>query len=861
MDTSGRWAFGSLALGGQTTEHASVLLDDERILILGGARGKAQILDIAAFRDARTSGVAEQRGDSHLADSTVVAVRVGDSVFSAANKIGDSGLSYVGGTFLGEVLCSENCNGFEVNRESESTEVFSSGLSMIAASDQLVVISGAMTDRFGARIGPLSIASISSDSFNIRPVTGAQDRSNAALVAPNRQQVLILGGLESDGAISRVVERYDFSTRRVEKMPPLPIDLTNPRATMVGDLVLIVGDEATPLLMNPETGEQFRSPSVTARAGARLATAEGAVTIIGGSINGTATAIVERLELVGRTARVVDVPGCFSTPLTESTTIAGSTEGLADVFRSDRCSSIAGGVDYGRDDLYRFTLTEPGSLRVVDMTDDDTYFGNAHRLVLLRGQCTDDSEDIYDSGLGFAYEEVACGDSDGTLSLFAGDLPAGDYTLVFEHAVFDRNDDRAAFEGAAFSATVLLGPPLTCPLDASDPVDDTPAGATLVVLSVGDEPGAAGRLCPDDVDNLIFERGVGDGISIDGVPADSIVFQRAVIDVDASVAAGHPVASAVVGDELADLDDAPAGAYVARLAGPESQVDFIEWSAFYFSTCERDRGDSFIPELDNANVAFAETLTPGDDTVLRFCAAADRDTLIINPDGNTGPMSLRISDEPGDTSIEFFSITNGELGEPLAFAVVPDPRSLFDSFVDLGVLTEPIAMRIGVSEDDDVRTVDFAALQPGDVCDNALPLVTNAEQSGTLSGDVARFSADIDAVVLGDCTGFREPGRDTVFAVELEPGASLELLATGFDSDTDNDGINDGEADLAVYVLKDCDSTETSCVAGVDDNGRGTPETLTFTNQSGVLSTFYVVVDSFYGEVYSWQLEWSISAP
>jgi hypothetical protein len=412
------------------------------------------------------------------------------------------------------------------------------------------------------------------------------------------------------------------------------------------------------------------------------------------------------------------------------------------------------------------------------------------------------------------------------------------------------------WEGTAFSATVLIGPPLGCPLDETDPVDDVPTGATLLLA----DREQRGRLCPDDVDNLLFEFAPSDDFSIDGAPEDVISFQRAAVDEAASLAAGHVVASGVVGDTLTTLDGAVAGTYIMRLAAPSDQVDFLQWSVTMFQGCDRDPGDSLVDGLDNSNVAFAENLVPGVALNLHFCSDGDRDLVIIDPAGNTGPITLAIDGPSENVNVEFFAFDGGALGEPLPFTVEDDG---FDSRVDLGALPAPIAMRVSRPTDgDEEMRFDLAALQSGDTCSNALPLVENNATSGSKTGDATLYNDDHNAAVLGDCTGYTSPGADTVFAVDLDADATLELLAVPLLADVDDNGLfDDGDGpDVAVYILKDCDLTETSCVAGFDEGGRDTSEVLAFTND-GPAATFFVVVDSFRGENYTWQLDWSISAP
>jgi hypothetical protein len=254
-------------------------------------------------------------------------------------------------------------------------------------------------------------------------------------------------------------------------------------------------------------------------------------------------------------------------------------------------------------------------------------------------------------------------------------------------------------------------------------------------------------------------------------------------------------------------------------------------------------------------------LVPGGELTLHFCSDGDRDLVIIDPASSTGAITLAINESPENVNVEFFALDGSDLGTPLPFVVEEEG---FDSRVELGVLIQRIAMRVSRPDNGDEVHFDLEALQDGDRCTNALPLVENNATSGTLTGDMTLFSDDHNAARLGDCTEYTSPGADAVFAVDLEEDATIELVVTGLLADVDGNGLFDDNPidgpDVAVYILQDCNETEDSCVAGVDVGGRNQPDLLTFTN-TGAAGTFFVVVDSFRGENYTWQLDWSISAP
>jgi hypothetical protein len=132
-------------------------------------------------------------------------------------------------------------------------------------------------------------------------------------------------------------------------------------------------------------------------------------------------------------------------------------------------------------------------------------------------------------------------------------------------------------------------------------------------------------------------------------------------------------------------------------------------------------------------------------------------------------------------------------------------------------------------------------------------LATTGQRSGTESVDNSIFNDDHDASRLGNCTGFRTPGQDVVYAVTLGAGETINAEALGV-----------GDTDVAIYVLDHCPvdpDDAAACVAGTDQGNRGEPDAVGFTNVTPGALDIFLVVDSFYGEDFSWNLTWSISGP
>jgi hypothetical protein len=121
-----------------------------------------------------------------------------------------------------------------------------------------------------------------------------------------------------------------------------------------------------------------------------------------------------------------------------------------------------------------------------------------------------------------------------------------------------------------------------------------------------------------------------------------------------------------------------------------------------------------------------------------------------------------------------------------------------------------------------------AQIHRGDTCADAYVVPGSG---GTFAGTTAGYAADYGTTVnAGSCTNYAQAGADAVYAVDLEPGETLDasLNATGWDG--------------ALYLIADCAASTTTCVAGSD---AGNPETLSFTHSGAVATRYYLVVDSW----------------
>ncbi|HEY1097297.1 MAG TPA: hypothetical protein VGF99_00155, partial [Myxococcota bacterium] len=678
----------------------------------------------------------------------------------------------------------------------------------------------------------------------IEEIPAVVQRRGGAVLAIDDSRVLIVGGTTPDDVTIAVddVEVFDLAQRTVVPTSwALPVAVASPLVLpLAGKLVVVPENDSDEVyVVDVDTGARTRSPLVLARHDSAAIADGDSVVMTGGIVGDGRSDAVERLELVARTAAPATPLACVATPLTGSGPISGNTSSTDDTFRSARCEPAA---PLGRDNVFSFRIDEPSSVRVVEFEADVNVTNSLHRMYLLRGTCND-------------YEEVACGDADAPVALFAGELPPGDYLLVVESGASFSSSNFELISGP-WQAQLLIGAPLSCPGDIGDPGDEAITGARWLGSSIEAPFIVAGVLCPSDVDNLLFESfGTrSTDLNLYGTAPENLTLRRAIIDVTASVAAGHPVASGTTGPALSALDDDGPGFYVATLTAPDDAVDFSAYELNVDPGCVADADDSLLPELDNNTLARAIELLPSQGQRRTSCVLSDEDLFILRPEPGLR-SSLEIGVAPEALRAQFFAIDGDALGAALPYELSADPDFASNTIVDLGVPGAPIAMRLAFIDDGrffegDTLTVELKQLQSGDTCDTAFPLVVDGASSGTVTGDASLFNDNVNAGSVGDCTGYRSPGRDVFFAVELAAGETIELT-----------GEITGDADdIAIFILDSCTLDETACVAGIDFNGGGVADELTFTN-SGATRVFYVVVDSFEGSPFSYELEWSISGP
>lgn len=869
--TTLRWRFGDMGAFSRRG-HVSAVLDGTTVLVAGGSGSVDGTLALVQtdFIDAPRSHTVIANGPSNLREGprpTAIGLTANSRLLSLSTAFQETGIIDLLDSRARRCRNSDGCNPGEVCvaavpapssgdtglcvcsgdacpslstrytvqrlADHDLSTQMGPGVSAAVVGDRFAVVSG-LADN------PLVTVDVRPEGGLIRFIDNAQRRRFAAVLPIDERRAWIIGGVDDADSATDLIEEVDLAFNTVTVLPfSLGRAVARPQAVVLDGAVVVIDDTDLPQIVGLD-GTRLASPLIHPRAGAVAVAVADAVVVIGGEDDKGISRLVERVELVARRAPPpLPLPSCTVRPLPDDGVIAGNTRNSVDTFRTDRCDDYV--FPFGRDDSYSFSVTEPSSVRLVELVIDSNSTADGFRFYLLKGDCT-------------AYEELACGDSDQSVSLFVPEIAPGDYTLVVDYAGFTSIfDEDYPHGGSPYEARVLLGPPMSCPADERDPADDDVTGAVFMGYDEAQTfAELEGRLCPGDVDHVVIEHWGGftsDLLSV-GVPFDDINLQRAIVDEAASLAAGTIVVAGVVGAELDTLEGQPPGHYVTRFEAAAGAVDFNEWTLQQSFSCEPDVGDSLLVGLDNRNVARAPHLTPGSTIELRQCSNGDIDLVILDP-GEGADSFVILDAEPH--IVAAFDVVDGALGPAHPFTTTDVG---FDRRLELGVLTGPVALRLSLPPGDVVEAeldVTFRQRQVGDSCQTPFPLATGAERSGTLTVDNTPFNNDHNAGQLGDCTGFGTPGLDVVYAVTLGAGETISA-----------DVIGVGNTDVAVYLLDHCPvdpNDATACVVGADQGNRGQRDVITFTNVTAADQDLFLVVDSFFGEGFSWNLDWSITRP
>jgi hypothetical protein len=157
---------------------------------------------------------------------------------------------------------------------------------------------------------------------------------------------------------------------------------------------------------------------------------------------------------------------------------------------------------------------------------------------------------------------------------------------------------------------------------------------------------------------------------------------------------------------------------------------------------------------------------------------------------------------------------------------MPDP--------DCSIVTAPVA---GCTTATPACFNDTCVAQPAnDTCATAAALTIGTPVTGTTAGAARNYNLGLQGAT---CTGFAQPGPDTVYSLALTANQAITVTLSGTAATYDGSIALVGPGAAAI-----CDASPiTTCVAGADEMFDGQNETFTYTATTA--GTYFVIVDAF----------------
>jgi len=115
---------------------------------------------------------------------------------------------------------------------------------------QIVVSGGVNSNRKNSDI--LQIYNIRENQWRLFEICLSTPRRQVTMVSSQKDRVMILGGLESDGSESRIVEEIDFIKRNIVTLPLLKYGRAAPSAFQVNDTIYVFGGTGALSVINKD---------------------------------------------------------------------------------------------------------------------------------------------------------------------------------------------------------------------------------------------------------------------------------------------------------------------------------------------------------------------------------------------------------------------------------------------------------------------------------------------------------------------------------------------------------------------------------------------------------------------------------
>lgn len=252
---------------------------------------------------------------------------------------------------------------------------------------------------------------------------------------------------------------------------------------------------------------------------------------------------------------------------------------------------------------------------------------------------------------------------------------------------------------------------------------------------------------------------------------------------------------------------------------------------------------------EDTNNDVSGVLTPGDCVFGKIDTEGDVDRYDIHADADTVLMisvQAQVLDSLVKSEIALFDQTDTEVAR----------HTRNDSFLAYPVSTSQdfhvtIEHRGNEGGDDYFYYLDVKTIVPTNLPAPADPVnVDKCDVAKDLGPDLVS-----ETFYVGDTTGFGNTeipgeefegcvwntsfgGEDATYPVTLDPGETVIAWSV------------QPERDASLYLLSSCGDL-TSCLAGHDNTVSGSPEVLTYRNDTNAVATYYLVVDTYYRDTMS----------
>jgi hypothetical protein len=216
---------------------------------------------------------------------------------------------------------------------------------------------------------------------------------------------------------------------------------------------------------------------------------------------------------------------------------------------------------------------------------------------------------------------------------------------------------------------------------------------------------------------------------------------------------------------------------------------------------------------DGPDVFYKMTMTAGNGYIVNLTSSEFNESLYVFSDCSDVAGTCKIGADLEATAAEEVSFVPATTG---TYYIGVDSRTTGDQ----GAFT--------------LQVDEITGLEANNACANAKALtLSGTPPTATETGDNTKAINSIALPSSGSCTGYRSPGPDLFYKLDLTANTKYTFTLTPAST-----------FDSMLYIFTDCQNPVTTCAEGDDNVGDGNAETFDFTPTTA--GTYYIAVDSWY---------------